>query len=78
MKELGGEEGERESQRALGLRLPTQPSIMRTQRRSGRRESDFALQALFECRAAKMELVRTVLRWQSNGSKVRPGLPVGL
>jgi hypothetical protein len=34
---------------------------------------------LVECRAAKTELVRVVLRRQSSGSEVRlAGLPVGL
>ena len=42
------------------------------------RESDFVLQALVEGRAAKTELVRVVLRWQSRGSEVRLSLPVGL
>jgi hypothetical protein len=42
------------------------------------RESDFALQALVEGRAAKTEIVRVVLRWQSRGSEVRLSLPVGL
>jgi hypothetical protein len=45
----------------------------------GLRESDFALQALTEGRAAKTEHVRVVaLRWHSCGSEVRIGLPVGL
>ncbi len=45
----------------------------------GRRESDFARQALVECRALETERVRLVaLRWHSNGSEVRLGLPVGL
>jgi hypothetical protein len=45
----------------------------------GRRESDFALQALIEDRAAKTEHVRVVaLRWHSSGSQVRLGLAVGL
>ena len=45
----------------------------------GRRESDFALQGLVECRALDTERVRLVaLRWHSSGSEVRLGLPVGL
>ena len=45
----------------------------------GRRESDFALQALVECRALDSERVRLVaLRWHSRGSEVRLGLSVGL
>ena len=44
-----------------------------------RRESDFALQATIEGRAAKAENVQVVaLRWHSSGSEVRLGLPVGL
>ena len=40
----------------------------------GRRESDFALQALVECRAAKTEHVRVVaLRWHSGGNELRLG-----
>jgi hypothetical protein len=47
--------------------------------RLGRRESDFALQALLECRAAKTEHVRVVaMRWYSSGSEVRLGLQVSL
>jgi hypothetical protein len=43
-------------------------------RRFGRRESDFALQTLIECRASKPERVRVVaLRWHSSGSEVRLG-----
>jgi hypothetical protein len=45
----------------------------------GRREFDFALQALIEGRAAKAEHVRVVaLRWHSSGSEVRLGLPESL
>ena len=47
-------------------------------RRFGRSQSNFALQSLLEGRAAKAELVRVVLRWHSNGSEVRLGLPVGI
>ena len=48
-------------------------------RRFGRRESDFALQRLVECRALETERVRLVaLRWHSSGSEVRLGLLVGL
>jgi hypothetical protein len=40
--------------------------------RFGRRESDFALQGLIECRAAIPEQVRVVaLRWQSSGLEVQ-------
>ncbi len=47
-------------------------------RRFGRRESDFALQRLVECRALETERVRLVaLRWHSSGSEVCLGLPVG-
>ena len=52
-------------------------------RRFGRRESDFALQRLLECRALETERVRLVaLRRHASGSEVgsevRLGLPVGL
>jgi hypothetical protein len=48
-------------------------------RRFGRRESDFALQRLIECRALETERVRLVaLRWHSSGIQVRLGLRVGL
>jgi hypothetical protein len=43
-------------------------------RRFCRRESEFALQALVEGRAAKTEHVRAVLRWHSCGSEVRLGV----
>ena len=81
MKEGGGEEGERERQRAwvcdyapaLNIEVDSQ------RRRFGRCESDFALQSLIEGCAAKTEHVRVVaLRWHSSGSEVRLGLPVGL
>ena len=45
---------------------------------AGHHESDFALDALVEGRAAKSEHVRVVLRWHSSGNEVRLGLPVGL
>jgi hypothetical protein len=48
-------------------------------RRFGRRESDFALQRLEECRALETKRVRLVaLRWNASGIEVRLGLPVGL
>ena len=84
MKEGGGEEGERETERASGiggcdhattLNIEVDPQRLRF----GRRESDFALQILVEGRAAKPERVRVVLlRWHSSGIEVRLGLPVGL
>jgi hypothetical protein len=44
-------------------------------RRFDRRESDFALQRLVECRALETKRVRLVaLRWYSSGSEVRLGL----
>jgi len=53
VKEGGGEEGERERERALGVRLRHSLNIEvdPQRRRFGRRESDFALQALAKCRA---------------------------
>ncbi len=78
VKEGGGEEWERERERALdatALNIEVDPQ----RRRFGRRESDFPLQRLVECRASKAERVRDVfLGWHSSGSKVRLGLPVGL
>jgi hypothetical protein len=60
---------------ATALVIEVDPSC----RRFGRRESDFALQRLVECRALEMERVRLVaLRWHASGSEVRLGLPVGL
>ena len=45
----------------------------------GRRESDFALERLVECRVLESERVRLVsLRWHSSGSEVRLGLLVCL
>ena len=85
MKEGGGEEGERERERALGLLLCHSPrtaldiEVHPQRRRFGCRESDFALQRLVECRALETERVRLVaLRWHSSGSEVRLGLPVRL
>ncbi len=83
MKEGGGEEGERERERALGVEYATALDIEvdhdPQRRRFGRRESDFALQRLVEGRAAKTKHVRVVaLRWHARGSEVRLGLPVGL
>ena len=50
-----------------------------SRRRLGRRESDFALERLVECRAFVPTRVRLVaLRWHSSGSEVRLGLQVGL
>ncbi len=49
VKEGGGEEGERERERALGVRLRHSLNIEVDPQR--RRESDFALQALAKCRA---------------------------
>ena len=65
----------------VGGATTSQPSTLRLIRNAAalcRRKSDFALQALVEGRAAKMDLVRVVLRWHSCGSEVRLGLPVGL
>ena len=47
-------------------------------RRLGRSQTDFALQAIVECRAAKAKRVAVLLRWHSDGGEVRRGLPVGL
>jgi hypothetical protein len=59
VKEGGGGEGERERERALGVRLRHSCRCkVGPQRRFCRRESDFALQALVEGRAAKTEHVR--------------------
>jgi hypothetical protein len=44
-------------------------------RRFGSRKSDFALQALVECRALELKRFRLIaLRWHSSGSEVRFGL----
>ena len=60
---------------ATSLNIEVDPQ----RRRFGRRKSDFALQRLVEGRALETERVRLVaLRWHSNGSEVRLGLPVGL
>ena len=62
MKKEGGEEGERERERELGLLLCHIPRIeVDPQRRCfGCRESDFALQILVECRALETKRVRLV------------------
>ena len=80
----GGEEGERERERALGLLLPYYATVLDIEvdpQRCclGSCQSDFALQAVVECRALETERVRLVaLRWNSSGSEVRLGLTVGL
>ena len=47
-------------------------------RRLGRSQTDFALQAIVECRAAKAKRVAVLLRWHADGGEVRRGLAVGL
>ena len=47
-------------------------------RRLGRSQTDFALQAIVECRAAEAKRVAVLLRWHADGGEVRRGLPVGL
>jgi hypothetical protein len=76
----GGEEGERVKERALECDDATAADIVVNpqHRHFGRRESDFALQGLIECSAAKTELVRVALLWHSCGSEVSLGLPLGL
>jgi hypothetical protein len=79
VKEGGEKKGSARGSRG-GATTP-QPSIFRfiLSRCFGRRESDFALQPLVECRALDTERVRLVaLRWHSSVSEVRLGLPVGL
>ena len=45
-------------------------------RRLGRSQTDFALQAIVECRAAKAIRVAVLLRWHADGGEVRRGLAV--
>ena len=40
-------------------------------RRLGRSQTDFALQAIVECRAAKAKRVAVLLRWHADGGEVR-------
>ena len=47
-------------------------------RRLGRSQTDFAFQAIVECRAAKAKRVAVLLRWHADGGEVRRGLAVGL
>ena len=47
-------------------------------RRLGRSQTDFALQAIVECRAAKAKRIAVFLRWHADGGEVRRGLAVGL
>ena len=62
VKKEGGEEGERERERELGLLLCHIPRIeVDPQRcRFVSRKSDFALQAVVECRALEPECFRVV------------------
>ena len=46
-------------------------------RRLGRSQTDFALQAIVECRAAKAKRVAVLLRWHADGGEVRRGRAVG-
>jgi len=46
-------------------------------RRLGRSQTDFAFQAIVECRAAKAKRVAVLLRWHADGGEVRRGLAVG-
>ena len=85
VKEGGGEEGERERERALGLlhrcyyATAVDIEVDHQRRRFGCRESHYALERPVECRALETERVRLVaLRWHSSGSEVRLGIPVGL
>ena len=82
MKEGGGEEGERERERALGVEYATALDIEvdhdPQRRRFGRRESDFALQRPEECRALETEESDWLRCDGSSGSEVRLDLPVGL
>jgi hypothetical protein len=68
-------------ERALGSYYATALDIEvdPQRRRFCRRESDFALQRLEECRALETERVRLVaLRWHASFIEVRLGLPLGL
>ena len=60
----GGGEGERERERALGLLLchatALDIEVDPRRRRFGRREADFALQRLVECRALETDRIRMV------------------
>jgi hypothetical protein len=80
VKEGGGEEGECEKENALGGNYATFLNIKvdPQRRRFGRRESDFALQALIEGRAAKPERVQVfLLRWHSSGGAKALGAAAG-
>ena len=48
---------------------PQRRRFVRSESDFGRSVSDFALQSMMEGRAAKTELVRVVLRWDSRGVK---------
>ncbi len=62
MKEGGGAEGECERERALGCYYATALDIEVDSQRCcfGSRQSDFALQAVVECRALEPECFRVV------------------
>ena len=42
----------------------------------GRSQTDFALQAIVECRAAKAKRVAVLLRWHADGGEVPRGMYV--
>ena len=79
-KEVGEEERgarggvDRRSDNATSVDVEIDPHC----RRLGRSQTDFALQAIVECRAAKAKRVAVLLRWHADGGEVRRGLAVGL
>ena len=78
-KEVGEERGaqggvDRRSDNATSVDVEIDPH----RRRLARSQTDFALQAIVECRAAEAKRVAVLLRWHADGGEVRRGLAVGL
>jgi hypothetical protein len=63
---------DRRSDNATSVNVEIDPH----RRRLGRSQTDFALQAIVECRAAKAKWFAVLLRWHADGGEVR--LAVGL
>ena len=72
-EERGAQGGvDRRSDNATSVDVEIDPHC----RRLGRSQTDFALQTIVECRAAKAKRVAVLLRWHTDGGEVRRGLVV--
>jgi hypothetical protein len=74
MRGLGQEERRRHSRTAVTVDV----EIIPQRRRLRRSQTDFALEAIVEFRAAKAKCIAGLLRWHTDGGEVRRGLTVRL